>query len=109
MTDGFAQALYQGSDTELQRPHVAHVINLQKCVGLGMMFHDVAYLILDKRVGTTTKGGHLNEMDIVGLFSTPLTRLDDAVHVSPLAHEISISRASLQVAAYDIIGDDIHA
>ena len=46
-------------------------------------------------------------MYVVGLLGTPLARLDDAVHVGPLAHKIGFSRARLHVTAHDVVGDNI--
>ena len=55
-----------------------------------MALHDVANLVLDKTVRTAAEAGHLDEMNLIALFGCPLRCLQNAVHIRPLLHEISL-------------------
>ena len=47
-------------------------------------------------------------MHIVGLFGAPLSRLDDAVHISPLLHQTGITGRCLLISSDDVVGDHVH-
>ena len=112
------QALHERTNTELETSDVAHVVNLEQRERLAMTLHDVTDFILDEAVRTAAEAGHLNEMYIVALLSSPLSRLHDAVHVCPLLHEVSLSYAMARVVLVafrlrdvsgDVVADDVHA
>ena len=74
-----------------------------------MLTKNMPHLVLDERVRTAAEGCHLHEMHIVGLFSAPLSRLDDAVHISPLFHQTGVAGRRLLVSSDNVVGDHVHA